>query len=299
MKYRSRKTGFTLVEVALFLALSSLLMIGIIAGANISISNQRYNDAVNNFADLIRGTYADVLNVSSEKNPEVSTDKAGRTKTAVYGKLISIGECVDFTRSCDSGTSNVDDTIYIYDIVGWAVNSSFAKGNRAIEMLYNPLEKNGVDANIIDRSDCSAGSSSCEKFYRMNTYKLPWDARVEDKDRSRFRAAIFIVRSPSTGSVRTYTHLYGSNDKGFHLLLNTNYANNDNSTDGFSNYMRLVGHQNNNYGENGLTMCIDSDDNTSKRSGGTSRRGLKITDHASSSSAVMLTEMDLYTDSCQ
>ena len=283
MKKHFKKTGFTIIEVALFLALSGLLMVGIIVGANISISRQRYNDTVNDFAEFIRGAYTDVLNVSNDKNPEISTDEAGRTKTAVYGKLISIGECVD------TACSSLDNTIYVYDIVGLAVNSASVKGERALDMLYNTVANGGVDASIIDTSGCST-VVGCQKFYRKNEYHVSWDGIIQVKNNgsnngNRFRGAILVVRSPATGSIRTYTYSYGNDHSAMYLFhLYESYSN---AKANFTSFLKDKINASTNHGENELTVCIESDDNVSA-----DRRGLRISARASNSSGVMLTEMD-------
>ncbi len=285
MKHHFRKTGFTIIEIALFLALSGFLMVGIIVGANISISRQRYNDTVNDFAEFIRGVYTDVLNVSNDKNPEESTEEAGRTKTAVYGKLISIGECAD--TSC----STLDDTIYVYDIVGLARSSASVRGERAIQMLYNGFGSGGVEAGIVDTSGCST-VVGCQKFYRKNEYHVSWDGIIQVKNGisgttngSRFRGAILVVRSPSTGSIRTYTFSYGNSHDVVYLFHN--YETFSNAKTNFTKFLKEKVDASTNHGQNELTVCIESDDNV-----GANRRGLKIDARASNSSGVMLTEMD-------
>ena len=93
MKTRNR-SGFTIMEVSLFLALSGFLMVGLIASANMSVNRQRYSDSVNSVSDFLRGIYTDVLNVSNDKTPSsmLNGEDAGRTTTAIYGKLLIFGE---------------------------------------------------------------------------------------------------------------------------------------------------------------------------------------------------------------
>ncbi|MBQ1373667.1 prepilin-type N-terminal cleavage/methylation domain-containing protein [Candidatus Saccharibacteria bacterium] len=47
-----RRRGFTLVEVSLFLAITAASFVGIVAGTQSSIFQQRYNDAVQSFVDF-------------------------------------------------------------------------------------------------------------------------------------------------------------------------------------------------------------------------------------------------------
>lgn len=270
-----KNLGFTMIEVALFLALSGFLMIGIIVGANASISRQRYNDSVNSFADYIRGIYTDVLNVSNDKNPENADEEAGRTPSAVYGKLISFGECED-----NAGTNCSKNTIYVYDIVGTAVSSAAVKGNRAIDMLKATVANGGVQVNIFDKTDCIGAVNCNNKYYRMAAYDVPWDGAVGEaaENGRRYRGAILVVRSPSTGSIRTYVYTYPPNEAekyNFHIQASSLGAYKN-----FADLLELVS-------EKELTICIDSHDNTYNN-----RRGIIISERASNSSSIKITELD-------
>ena len=276
MTRKHNKPGFTLIEVALFLALSGLIMVGIIVGANATISRQRYNDSVTNFAEYIRGIYEDVVNVSNDKDPSVTEQEAGRTKTAIYGKLLSFGECT--TPTCQE----ISNKIYTYDIVGLAVSSASVKGSRVIDMLYNEVNAGGVYANIFDRTNCSGVTVCQNQFYRMSTYEIPWEGSAETSNGSKYRGAILIVRSPATGGVRTYTYTYTNNNYNFHLQTNDTGAYTN-----FASFLREVGHKNNNYGENELTLCVDSDDNSNSN-----RRGITISARATNTAGVGLNELD-------
>ena len=287
----SIKAGFTIIEVALFLALSGILMIGLIAGANSSIARQRYNDSVNSFAEFVRGVYADVLNVSSDKNPDQASEKAGRETKAVYGKLISIGE---------EGAGN---TIYVYDLVGNAVSSSSVSSTRIIDMMHEDT----INANIF-KKDCSATPASCSReFYRMTSYAVPWEAvlsRGRDAGSNNgypFHGTILIIRSPVTGNIRTYT--FNHDHTAIQAQLNTEHITTNfhtqNATgqdyNNFKKYLtKLASTSVDNGGENEMIICVDSDDNP-----GPNRRGVKIAVRATNSSGVTLTEMDRTNADCE
>ncbi|MBR3319753.1 type II secretion system protein [Candidatus Saccharibacteria bacterium] len=292
-----KKAGFTIVEVALFLAVSGILMIGLIAGSNLSISRQRYNDSVNNFAELLRGTYSDVLNVSNDKDPNSAETQAGRTTTAVYGKLISIGE----RDPADPNT--IDDAIYSYDIVGRAVSSSSINTSRVIDMMFDKEgvgQKSGINSNIY-ATNCNTNPVNClpNTFYRETVYNIPWSGIVtrggSGKDNgNRFRGAILVLRSPVTGSIRTYTFDY-DNDALSTALNNANINTSfhyqsleANAYSKFRQYLEVVSSvAGGGESEDGLTFCIDSDDNTFDN-----RRGVNIAARASNSSGITLLEMD-------
>ncbi|MCL1839633.1 prepilin-type N-terminal cleavage/methylation domain-containing protein [Candidatus Saccharibacteria bacterium] len=59
---KKRVFGFTIIEVMIFLAISGVLIIGIIAGAGATVARYRYNDAVQDLAEFLRSQYSTVVN---------------------------------------------------------------------------------------------------------------------------------------------------------------------------------------------------------------------------------------------
>lgn len=256
MLHPNNKHGFTIIEVALFLALSGFLMVGIIVGANISISRQRYNDAINNFADFIRGAYTDTLNVSNDN------DQSGRTTTAVYGKLISFGEKDD--------DNNVSTTIYAYDVVGKAVSSSATTSSTVLAML-----KDELDANVV-QSDQQSGGIYKNSFYRITVYNIPWNGEIQKPDKSLFTGAILIVRSPTTGGIRTYVYEGDMSSYAFHKATN---AQNNQAT----LFTSLL----NQLHEGRLDLCLESPDNNLGN-----RRDFRILERANNTTGILLVGLD-------
>ena len=109
-----KRFGFTLIEVALFLAITGALFVGIVIGTQNSIFQQRYNDAVQNFAEFLRSAYSETMNVQSEGT--------GRSEKAIYGKLVSFGETENLAGENISNT----DSVFSYNVVGKVgeINSS-------------------------------------------------------------------------------------------------------------------------------------------------------------------------------
>jgi len=264
----NKKSGFTLLEVTLFIALSGFLMIGLIAGANISISRQRYNDTVNSLVEYISSTYNEVLNVSTDRI--IESEKPGRTTYAVYGKLITFGEDLD---SMGTGTSDV---VYSYDVVGKAISSAKVTSSSTLDML-----KNEVEANIvIDDNGGAPGTTPEYKFYQMDTFTIPWDGYLQvannpDPSSVRFRGALLIVRSPATGSVRTY--IYEGSVTDFHNSEDNHTAS------GITRFRTLLPQ----FHEDQLDICVESDDNNHGN-----RQNVRIIKRASNSSGVILANFD-------
>ena len=60
-KYQA-KSGFTIIEVMIFVAISGMLLVGVLIGISSAIARQRYNDATESFAEFLRQQYAFVIN---------------------------------------------------------------------------------------------------------------------------------------------------------------------------------------------------------------------------------------------
>jgi len=63
----STHKGFTIIEVMIFLAISGALLVGVIVGTSATIARQRYNDAVESFAEFMRRQYSVVI------SPQISS----------------------------------------------------------------------------------------------------------------------------------------------------------------------------------------------------------------------------------
>lgn len=190
---RRVRRGFTLVEVSLFLAVTGLLFIGIVAGVQGSMSQQRYNDSVQSFAEFLRSTYSQVMNVENSKG-----SGGGQTNQAVYGKLIVFGESQDF-----QGNNNDDRAAYVYTVVGEAKFESNS-GSSVIEALKD------AKANVIvGQSDGKINFAGIAEQYITR-----WGAEIQTTDGWNngyrpFRGAVLIVRHPNSGTVFTYVYKGG------------------------------------------------------------------------------------------
>lgn len=171
--------GFTMIEVALFLALTGALFIGIATGMNNSIYQQRYNDSVQNFADFLRNIYSEVENVQGVGD--------GRSDQAIYGKLVTFSEEKNF-----AGENNSSHSIFVYDVVGNANSSISASG-----VLASLKE---LDANVVVQDGASWAPAGLAEAYNPK-----WGATLEtENSHDYFKGALLIVRSPSSGAVYTY-----------------------------------------------------------------------------------------------
>ena len=175
--------GFTIVEVSIFLAVTGLLFIGITIGVQNSIFQQRYNDAVQGFADFLRNAYSNVLNVQSLGR--------GDSDLAIYGKMLVFGDE-------ESG----EQKIRMYSVVGKAdIDSSTCEGAGLFDVLSRCGEVSIVREN----------SGHYEFAGVVEEYKPRWGTKIQKagedddllSDPEDYKGVVLIVRDPVSGRVHT------------------------------------------------------------------------------------------------
>ena len=227
MKKGRLKRGFTLIEVALFLAISTAMFAAVMYGISTSVARRRYNDSVNGIVEEIKNAYSAAINAenyrqktedssffcsissafsgsslivnSATNSTKVKTDNnPGRSRCAYYGQVLTFGE-------------TTDSKIHRYDLIGLALEDNIEpEGNDNV--LYALL--NNAKANIVTMKNFGVSTTTCSASAAGNNYEfLPsWDARIENKnDRGLYHGAIMIARSPVSGTIHTY---YFSDKKG-------------------------------------------------------------------------------------
>lgn len=173
------RSGFTIIEVMLFLAITSALTIAILVGSGAAISRQRYNDSVNSFKGLIQEQYSQIANVinTAPRNPICTPS----------------GDTLSFNGGSEQprGTSQC------------LIIGRF--------LLVEPTEVTAYNVIGQPPADSTAGSSDSAtlKTYAVavqspETHEISWGARIVPKTGEGETTGILIVRSPLSGSILTY-----------------------------------------------------------------------------------------------
>lgn len=175
------KSGFTLIEVSIFLAITGLLLIGVLGGTYSNIAHQRYNDSVRSFAEFFRQIYAEVI------SPE--TLGAGNSnESAIYGKVIVFGlESPD-----DEDYRDQDNIVYSATLVGNVSIPESSNGGFIGELK-------DVNARIF----CGNTTDADESSTTLATYTPLWGTKIRNTDLKPFRGTMIISRSPTSGTVHT------------------------------------------------------------------------------------------------
>jgi len=135
MKKVNGRTGFTIIEVILVLAIVGLLFVALIAGQGANVSRRRYDDSVNSFVAFLEGQFDFATNIQNWRDVQFSPGECGgglgdgylgRSNCAIYGVMIEFGqsnanqECnfdnrtgncfVRYSRIVGRDLSNIDTT---------------------------------------------------------------------------------------------------------------------------------------------------------------------------------------------
>ena len=187
----SKQRGFTVIEVTLFLAVSGLLIIGVLITVGSSLNAQRYRDATQSFKSLLQEQYSDIANTqnSRENNWSCNSSNAstatgsgvfrGQTDCLLVGKYMAIGE---------------DGGIKIYTIVA----TEKAVTNPSLTDVSALLSTGNYRLNV--------STTGIEETSMEWGTKIAWPERGSGARSPRDRAmGILFIRSPSSGQVYTFS----------------------------------------------------------------------------------------------
>ncbi len=178
----AKKSGFTILEVMLVLAISALLLIGAIAGTYGSIASSRYNDSVRSFTEYLRAIYGEAISPQSLGNGgEISGSLGNSNDLAIYGKVLVFG------LDPENGERKIYSATLVGDTDVPAHQQSFMEELKTVNArLFCGETRNGVTLGTTAMS-----------------YLPPWQAQIKDTDNDWFVGTIIIARAPTSGVVHT------------------------------------------------------------------------------------------------
>ncbi|TAL14011.1 hypothetical protein EPN95_04275 [Patescibacteria group bacterium] len=185
----SHNAGFTIIETMLFLAITGMLIAGLLVGVGTSVNIQRYHDSVTSLKSFIQSQYSAITNVENDRDSSWKCDASATTSQSGTTQNPGQSDCVVIGRYIViNGGSTIVTTVD----------------------AYPPPNVSGTNGDIGDlKSNYTLGLSTVNQ----QTDSLAWGtviawpvsgsgAQSPTMPRS---IAILIVRSPETGSVYTFT----------------------------------------------------------------------------------------------
>ena len=177
------RSGFTIIEVMLFLAISGALTVSILVGSGVAIGQQRYRDSVNTFKGLIQEQYSQITNVvnSDGDNPVCSPSGTTLDMSDQSNQARGTSDCLVMGRFLI-----VEETkVTAYDLIGQPPTA--------------PVKNDS-------KSDVTELKSYFMAVQSPEVHDISWGARiVQPKSTNGMIAGILIIRSPISGTILTYT----------------------------------------------------------------------------------------------
>ncbi|MDO4741811.1 MAG: hypothetical protein Q4A79_00325 [Candidatus Saccharibacteria bacterium] len=258
------RSGFTLVEVMLFLAISGLLFVSILVGTQASIGQQRMRDSVQNFAEFLRSVYAEA------SNPENVESGGGRSSKVIYGKMISFGQDKEVNGAAiPSGTQKV----FVYNVIGDQLDGEAGS-------ITELLEK--ANANIVV-SDSGVGATTGKMRFvgEVASYTPRWKAKIETTGGNEYKGEILVVRHPSSGEITTLASTGNA--------VSTNFNSEvwqKNGSAGITTISKLLNNTLNNSSNEEVNFCLKLDELGAEKV----RRNIRIIKNAHNASGVEIVE---------
>lgn len=192
---RSDKAGFTIIETMLFLGITGLLIVGILAGAGVSINIQRYRDSITSLQSFFQQQYSNVSNVNNDNSGNLACYGDNSVKARGQSDCVILGKYI--TTSADGNS------LIIKSIVGYTPSGTISSSN---------------DLSALQQYNIKVSSISSE------TYNTEWGTSlVSVGNHGIAKFSVLIVRSPLSGVLRTFidpTTVISDNNVA--SLINTN-----------------------------------------------------------------------------
>lgn len=181
----SKQSGFTIIEVLMFIAISGLLLLGAMAGISGSITSTRFNDAVNSTTSFIQSQYGAVASGRNSRLPNVDCNAGAVTSG---GSVAGMTDCV---------------------ILGRLVE--FSVGGTAIKSRYIVGKDTAVTATGDTAAVVAAGATIPVSSTDTN-FSVPWATKINKMSSGVSNVNyLAIIRSPVSERVLFYSFQAGAN----------------------------------------------------------------------------------------
>lgn len=179
--------GFTIIETVLFLAITGVLVVTILAGSGVAVNQQRYHDSVNSFASLLQAQYANAIAVHNDRGATLKcTDASGLQTAPTGGDSRGASQCDllgQVIRSTDGTTITID------PVIGY---------KEAAALAGNPT------SDVAALQAMSLQSLGSVDPSQIQSQQLEWGAKLVNPDGSPAVFSILIAKSPLSGMILTF-----------------------------------------------------------------------------------------------
>lgn len=181
--------GFTIVETMLFLAVTGLLILGMLLGTGATLSVQRYRDATETFKALLQQQYADLRDVQNGRSVNWTCGaSANPAQDAVKETPLGQGDCIFVGKymRIDGGD------IRVYRVLAYE-NDKTPRSNDIDAMRLNytiAVSQSEVETRTMEWQTQIAWPKSGSGAHNPTTPRT---------------MSLLFIRSPESGSLYTFT----------------------------------------------------------------------------------------------
>jgi type II secretory pathway pseudopilin PulG len=177
--------GFTIIETMLFLGITGLLVVGVLAGAGTSINVQRYRDSVTSLQSILQQQYSDVMNVSND-SPINSCNAATNIARGQSGCVV-LGRYITTLNSRRLIMKNV------IGVIPASEDATATLNDISVFLGSADGAQPGYNIQVIDTNS--------------QVYDVEWGSSLVDTAINKnvpLKFSMLILRSPVSGAVRTF-----------------------------------------------------------------------------------------------
>jgi hypothetical protein len=179
------RSGFTVIETMLFLAVSGGLIVAILAVSGIAVSQQRYRDAAIGVESLLQSQYANTSNVLNSRGDRLKCSNNSGTLLIEPGAgARGASECVVLGRYIRFSPSGSETTVTTSSVIGLLGTDEAPVTNDIDALKQYIMIRSSLDEEVASVS---------------------WGAQiVKPRTDTPQDITILVLRSPLSGSLRTF-----------------------------------------------------------------------------------------------
>ena len=175
-------SGFTVIELMLFLGITGALFAALMIGVNTNITQQRYREGVQSYGALLQDQYSEVTNTRNERNDQWKCTDSTVVQQPVNGDPRGTTQCVILGRAIQ--IQNNGSVIKTTPVIGMESGLQNVPSDLELLVSYQPKL-----ADVFD----------------VTTTQLDWETSLDTTDKQPSTASFLILRSPSSGLLRVFT----------------------------------------------------------------------------------------------
>lgn len=198
MGIKAKNSGFTIIEVSLFLVISSFLLVGLMTGITVSVQQQRFSDSLNSTRSFLQQQFNETQYVLNNREITNCTNGSlggsdpntspGGSSCMVVGKLIDLGP---------PQTGSQETEIVVSDIIADVTLPLNYKDRGAFPSFRDLIGSSQLSTKVVNNQN------------RQN-FIIPWDGqftRIVEGDNPTIAPTVrylSLIKSPVTGTINVY-----------------------------------------------------------------------------------------------